>query len=625
MDGRRVQHALDRACSADLAAVRRGVAHPLEELERVPVGTAVVVRRHAEDFIVPACTADIGTLTVEVPTERPRGRWYAPAVLTGDTRADASLRSFWLAVGAATAGVAAFLLAQLHAWPPHEDETLALFVGHKPIGELIDVVLEQRGGAPLHFLLVHAVTELSPTLTALRLLSVVFAVASIPVVALVAARLADRRTSLIATAIVAASWVTLFHGIYGRMYSLFLFTSALAFLALLKAIRDNSRLSWALWALAMLAALASHQYGAFVLGIQVIYVGIARLRGEASIRPGIYALAAVAVAALPLWRSNLVLASRYDVGVGSGGEQLGGPWPVLEYLRLVLGDFVAGWTALFAAVAALAVVGLVVLFRRRPLTFALCLLVFAVPLIGLALARVGGSAGTPETRHLIFALPFFAIAVATGLLRLGDRAGQRAPAVLAVAVAALLAAEIAWGWARTPTLYAGEPLKRREAREAAVAWLAATSRPDDVYFGYDPLYLGAREHGADVGRVVVPRADPKLALEVLTSQDEPLGRGVWVLDASDGSRIVSPTSTRLEIDDRSPGFGFETRVFGPFLIIRSADPTMTPERFLWDTRTVNRMGYWDLDVPTAAINYDTAQSALDELAAQEEATALARP
>ena len=112
---------------------------------------------------------------------------------------------------------------------------------------------------------------------------------------------------------------------------------------------------------------------------------------------------------------------------------------------------------------------------------------------------------------------------------------------------------------------------------------------------------------------------------MLTSQDEPLGRGVWVLDASDGSRIVSPTSTRLEIDDRSPGFGFETRVFGPFLIIRSADPTMTPERFLWDTRTVSRMGYWDLDVPTAAINYDTAQSALDELAAQEEATALARP
>jgi hypothetical protein len=545
-------------------------------------------------------------------------------VPTADTRGDASVRSFWLAVGAATAGVAAFLLAQLHAWPPHEDETLALFVGHRPIGELFDVVLDQRGGAPLHFLLVHGVTEISPTLTALRLVSVLFAVASIPVVGLMISRLADRRTSMVATAIVAASWVTLFHGIYGRMYSLFLFTSALAFLALLKAVRDNRWLSWVLWGVAMLAALASHQYGAFVLAIQVLYVAIARLRREASIRPGIFVLVAVAVAALPLWRSNLVLASRFDVSVGSGGTQLGGPWPMLEYLRAALGDFVAGWTAVFAAVAAVAVYGLIVLLRRRPLTFALCLLVFAVPSLGLALARVGGNAGTPETRHLIFAAPFFALAVASGLLQLAGRSGQRAPAVIALSVAALLAIEIAWGWARTPTLYAGEPAKRREAREAAVEWLAATSRPGDVYFGYDPLYLGAREIGADVGRVVVPRADPKLALEVLTGQEEPLGRGVWVLDASDGSRIVSPTSTRLEIDDRSPGLGYETRVFGPFLIVRTVEPTETPEEFLWDTKVVNQMGYWELDVQTAAINFDTAQTALDELEARDEAAALGR-
>ncbi len=125
-----------------------------------------------------------------------------------------------------------------------------------------------------------------------------------------------------------------------------------------------------------------------------------------------------------------------------------------------------------------------------------------------------------------------------------------------------------------------------------------------------------------MGRVVVPRADPKLALEVLTGQEEPLGRGVWVLDASDGSRIVSPTSTRLEIDDRSPGLGYETRVFGPFLIVRTVDPTETPEEFLWDTKVVSQMGYWELDVQTAAINFDTAQTALDELEARDEATAL---
>ena len=78
--------------------------------------------------------------------------------------------------------------------------------------------------------------------TALRLVSALFAVASLPV---------DRRSSppgspggsaaLVATALAAASWTFLFHGVYGRMYSLFLFTSALSYLALLRALERGGR------------------------------------------------------------------------------------------------------------------------------------------------------------------------------------------------------------------------------------------------------------------------------------------------------------------------------------------------------------------------------------------------
>jgi len=39
------------------------------------------------------------------------------------------------------------------------------------------------------------------------------------------------RVALVATALVAPSWMLLFHGVYGRMYSMFLFTATLAFLA----------------------------------------------------------------------------------------------------------------------------------------------------------------------------------------------------------------------------------------------------------------------------------------------------------------------------------------------------------------------------------------------------------
>src|SRR5207249_2534389 len=42
----RVEHALEGSLAADLADVRGRLAHPLEELEQVPVGAAVLVDRH---------------------------------------------------------------------------------------------------------------------------------------------------------------------------------------------------------------------------------------------------------------------------------------------------------------------------------------------------------------------------------------------------------------------------------------------------------------------------------------------------------------------------------------------------------------------------------------------------
>ena len=524
--------------------------------------------------------------------------------------------TFRAGVACAAAAVAGFLLAQLTAWPPHEDETLALFIGGQPLAEMLDTVLGTRGGAPLHFLLVHGVSQISPSLTALRLISVVFAVASIPVVALLLARLSDRRTALVGTAIVAASWVTLFHGIYGRMYSLFLFLATLSFLLLLRAIADNRSRSWILWAVAMLLTIGTHQYGAFVLVASGLYVLVCRVWANGRLWPASAAFAAVAVGAIPVWRATLVLAGRFDVGIGSDGNQLGGPWPVLQYLRSVLGDFVAGWTVLFALVCALAVLGIVVLARTRPLSLALAGLVFAVPAFGLMITSAASSASAPETRHMIFALPFFALFVASGIVRAVRPLEARAPAATVLVVAALVATEVAWGWDTTPTLYAGEPSRRAAAREAASAWLAATSRPSDVLFGFDPLYLGAREKGADIGEIVIPRADPKLAAEALLEAPRPLGRGVWVLDSSDGSRTVSNWSSLLEIDERSPGEGFETRAFGPFLVVRTIEPTENPERFLEDTIRVQEL-YWDpvrqYGIPNAGINLNTAEAAKAEL------------
>jgi hypothetical protein len=264
---------------------------------------------------------------------------------------------------------------------------------------------------------------------------------------------------------------------------------------------------------------------------------------------------------------------------------------------------------------ALAALGLAGLWRSSRRSAVLVLLTLIVPTLALVLVRVGGAASTPETRHLIFFLPFFALLVAEGLGRTLNRVGRHEVVVGAAAVGALLALQVGWGYATTPTLYAGEPEKRMAAREAAAAWLAATTRPTDILFGYDPLYLGARERGAALGEVIVPRADAKLALATLLEADKPLGRGVWVLDASDGSRITNNESNRLSIENLSPGPGFETRAFGPFLVVRTVEVTGSPAEFLRDTVRVQVLGANELDVPSSPTNYYTARAALRSLEA----------
>jgi hypothetical protein len=473
----------------------------------------------------------------------------------------------WLGVAGVIFATTAFLLHQLMAWPPHEDETLALFVGRDSLGGVVEHVTRDRGGAPLHFLVAWAVAHLGFGLGGLRLLSAAFAIASLPLVAALGLRLGGRRVALVATAIVAPSWLLLFHGVYGRMYSLFLFCSLACTLALLRALERGGRTRWAAWIVAALLSVAAHPYGVLLLAGQAAYVLVA---ARDRIREAALAGSVVLVLGVPFWLTDLVLADRFEVGVGGGGEKLGGPGAVGRYLWRSAGDATVGWWPVTLAVLVAAAVGVATLrFRARALV--LCLV--GATAFAFVVAKLGGSA-SPESRHLIFLAPLLAIAVAAALVRLG----RRAPVLAACAVVALVAAELAWAWQRTPPLFEWEPDQRQLARAEAEAWLASTSRSDDVLFGYEPLYLGAWERNRSFPTIVVPRADATLALRTLERAGR-LGRAVWVLDASERNNI----RPRLEIEQRlpTPATPFEGRIFGPFLVLRTIEPVVTPETFLY--------------------------------------------
>src|SRR5581483_6780696 len=351
------------------------------------------------------------------------------------------LRLFVAGVAACTAAVATFLLVQLSAWPPHEDETLPLFVGRQPLGGLFDIVLGKRGGAPLHFLIAWVVAHSGGGLGTMRFFSALFAILSVPAIAILGNRLAGRGPALAACVLAAATWVFLFHGIYARMYSLFLFLSTLSYIALLSATERGGARRWTIWAIVMLLAIGSHPYGALVLGSQGLYVLVTRSR----LRQAIPAFGAVLLLAVPLWRSSVVLASRLDVGVGGGGGKLRTPHEVFSYLWHVAGDSSAGYTGVLSVVLVFALLGLAWQARRRPRSAILAACVVVTPTLFFLVGRFGGNSA-PESRHLIFVLPFFALAAGTGIVAASRSAGWIGPLLAALVVAAIIPAEVAWAW-----------------------------------------------------------------------------------------------------------------------------------------------------------------------------------
>jgi hypothetical protein len=320
-----------------------------------------------------------------------------------------------------------------------------------------------------------------------------------------------------------------------------------------------------------------------VIAAQGLFVLVRRQQ----LRETVATLGAVGVLGIPFWWADLVLRNRFDIGVGGGGPQLGSPSSVLHYFWWVAGDFSAGHHAWSAPVLLLALAGAVILWRHRRDSVALFACVVAVPALAFMLATLHSTA-SPEARHLIFALPFFSVLLAVPLVELARRRPPVTVLVATVAVATLLVGEVRWAHRKTPPLFDGDPAGETQAREAAAAWLAATYRSSDVLLGYEPVYLQAWEQNRSFTGHALPRADPVLLASALKEIPEPLGRGVWVLDASDTTNVRERSTIPYVLP--RPRAAFEARRYGPYLVIRSRRPLGTRAHYLAVSENVMRLG-----------------------------------
>ena len=303
--------------------------------------------------------------------------------------------------------------------PLVEDEAVAGLIGSRPLGELLGTVVWDRGGAPLHFLLVHVVLAVDSSADALRWLSVAFAAGAALTCFELGRRLGGPVAGTAAAIAGATSGLLTIYGSVARMYALFAFAGGLAAVLFVRALERRTGEAAFTAALAAWLLPATHPYGGIAVAAEAA-IALYLWRGR-PMRPALPALAVVA-AMLPFAFFDLRLANRFDVG--GKGHSLAGPGETWHQLELVVRGSAGGSGVALVLFLALAAVGLVTLAREFPAVAVLTgLWLLAPPLLFLTVQSRSSPDLSP--RHLIYALPLWAAAAGVG--RPASLAGCPAP------------------------------------------------------------------------------------------------------------------------------------------------------------------------------------------------------
>ncbi len=448
----------------------------------------------------------------------------------------------WGAVAAACAYLLAQLAPDVGSKPLFEDEAVSGLISARPFGEIVATTMWDRGGAPLHFLLVHVGFLFDSSPETLRWISVVFAVATVVLCYDLGRRLDGRVAGVAAAIVAAASGMLAVYGSFGRMYALFAFAAAVAVdLFVLCVQRPTTGTVAAASAGAWLLP-AVHPYGGIVVAVEAA-VALSVWRGR-PLRPA-WPAAVAALAMVPLAVADLRLADRFQVSSTQQGRLAS--WSEAGHqLEDALRGFGggSGWT--FVVFLVLAGFGAAILVRKRPELVAWGLIAFVAPPLLATLIRTD-QAPDLSPRHLIFALPFFAAFVGAAVSRLPAR-----PVALAgLAVVALLSTQGIQD-PRSITYTAALGGEKQVAAPAGVApsQRAARRRPLSVLVGVPRGTAGGgrgTRHAAGAGAVAarsprprgLPRGRPLRRRSHRDDEDRPRSRtvsrsGSWMIIRKDG-------------------------------------------------------------------------------------------
>jgi mannosyltransferase len=454
----------------------------------------------------------------------------APASVRRSTTAPPRL-ALLVVVGVVVAGVVLRFVQRSPLWL---DEALSVNIARLPLGDLFEA-LRHDGHPPFYYVLLHGWMEVfGESDFAVRVLSGIFAVASLPLAWIAGRRLAGRAGARWALLILALSPYAIRYATEARMYSLLMLLVLGGYLLLSDALIDPR--PWRLAALALISGLLllSHYWSFYLLaatGLVLLARWWCRPLQRAKTGRVILAVAAGGLFFLPWLPGFLYQAANT-------GTPWGEPFRPTAIVATTLTDLSGGeLIESQLAVVMLAVFVLVALFTARSGGNEMALDLRTVPtvrgelavvLLVVALGSVVSYAtnATYQSRYAAVLVPLVLLAVAVGIARIPGIAGILAGgAYLAVSVAGI-------GWVN---------YYQRTQADAVGDAVARHAEPGDVVV-YCPDQLGPAYSRQ------MPDGLVELTYPALSSPE----RVDWV-DYAERNRAADPERIAEDIRDRAGG------------------------------------------------------------------------
>jgi mannosyltransferase len=397
--------------------------------------------------------------------------------LTTSPRAGLSPRARTaLLLGLPTVIAAVLVLWAIGRLPLWRDEIASVTIVDRPLSSSWHVIVHHESNMALYDVVLGLWQLLGHAEGFLRLPSAAFAIATVPVAALVARRIAGDLAAAVTGGTLALNGMVVAYGQQARGYSLLMLLSACAALALVHAMGAGAtRRSWIAWTASIALLPYAHMLGALVvvaLVASLVFYGVGRLPW----RPLITSLVVAGVAWLPL------------LAFVAGGDNNRTSWvpPLGRDLVRQTAITLAGRGSLLVVLALatlIVVAGLVAALRSRDVSperrwhLGLVLCWVALPPILLGIVCLHQQMWVD--RYLIGIVPGFCVAAGVAATLVRDRLGTAA----AGAAVAVLAAFAVFAAATTahPAQGAGEDLR------AAARFVAAERQPGDAIV-YAPAF-----------------------------------------------------------------------------------------------------------------------------------------